>query len=74
MRDSVAELEDALQKINTLSGLLPICAGCKKIRDDDGFWNHMETYVSKHSDAEFTHSLCPACMVELYPDIAHEQE
>ena len=56
-----AELREALEGIKTLRGLVPICAQCKKIRDDRGYWQQVETYVHEHSEAEFTHSLCPAC-------------
>jgi CheY-like chemotaxis protein len=55
------KLQDALAKIKTLSGLLPICSSCKKVRDDKGYWNQIELYLRKHSDVEFTHSLCPVC-------------
>ncbi len=54
-------LQEALARIKTLNGLLPICASCKKIRDDKGYWNQIELYLREHSDVEFTHSLCPAC-------------
>jgi hypothetical protein len=67
--DRTRELQDALDKVNVLSGLLPICCSCKKIRDDDGYWQQVETFVEKHSDARFTHGLCPNCMDELYGDI-----
>jgi hypothetical protein len=66
---TISELKDALARVKQLSGLLPICASCKKIRDDKGYWNQLETYVSSHSSAEFTHSICPTCIKELYPDI-----
>jgi len=56
-------------EVKTLSGLLPICASCKKIRDDTGYWNQIETYIKAHSEADFSHSICPACAKELYPDI-----
>ena len=58
----------ALSKIKTLAGLLPICMHCKKIRDDDGYWNQLEAYVSAHSEAEFSHGICPECAKELYPN------
>jgi FixJ family two-component response regulator len=63
----VRELQDALDQIKTLNGLLPICASCKKIRDDSGYWNQLESYVEKHSGAQFSHSICPECMQKLYP-------
>jgi AmiR/NasT family two-component response regulator len=63
------ELEAALAKVKTLRGLLPICAGCKKIRDDRGYWQQVEDYVRDHSEAEFSHGLCPDCARRLYPDL-----
>ncbi len=65
----IAELEDALSRIKTLRGLLPICASCKKIRDDKGTWNHLETYLQSHSKAAFSHSYCPECADRLLSDI-----
>ena len=59
----------SLTEIKTLSGLLPICAKCKKIRDDKGYWKQIEEYISTHSDAEFSHSICPQCAKELYGDL-----
>lgn len=64
------KLEDALAKIKTLRGLLPICANCKKIRDDKGYWNQIENYITNHSDVFFSHSICPDCMRKLYPDLS----
>jgi PAS domain S-box-containing protein len=55
------ELQDALASVRTLQGLLPICAWCKKVRDDSGYWNELESYVRRHSDAEFSHGICPDC-------------
>ena len=57
----ISELKEALAEIKTLKGLIPICASCKKIRDDEGFWNQLEAYISKHTDAVFSHGLCPDC-------------
>ena len=65
----IQSLEKAISTIKALRGLIPICAKCKKIRDDKGFWNEVEHYISDHSDAEFTHSICPGCTEELYPDL-----
>jgi hypothetical protein len=65
------ELELALSDVKTLSGLLPICAGCKNIRDDKGYWNRIESYISDHSEADFTHGICPDCAEELYPEVVH---
>lgn len=62
----IVQLGDALSKIKTLSGFLPICANCKKIRDDKGYWNQIENYIQDHSEAEFTHGMCPECSDELY--------
>jgi CHASE3 domain sensor protein len=66
------QLREANSKLHTLSGLLPICAHCKSIRDDKGYWNQLEAYVQKHSEAKFTHGLCEKCIKELYPDVADE--
>jgi len=63
----ITELQEALSKVKLLSGFLPICASCKKIRDDKGYWNQIESYIRDHSDAEFSHGLCPECARELYP-------
>ncbi|HUJ69255.1 MAG TPA: response regulator, partial [Syntrophorhabdales bacterium] len=57
----IKELQEALAEIRTLKGFIPICASCKKIRDDEGYWNQLEAYISKHTDAIFTHSICPQC-------------
>ncbi len=63
------ELQEALVKIKTLSGLLPICASCKKIRDDQGYWTQLENYITEHTEVEFTHGCCPECMKKLYPEL-----
>lgn len=70
----IGELQEALSQVKTLRGLLPICANCKKVRDDGGYWHMVETYVRDHSDAEFTHTLCPECMAKLYPQYADSEE
>jgi PleD family two-component response regulator len=57
----VSQLKEALAEIKTLKGFIPICASCKKIRDDEGYWDQLEVYISKHTDAKFTHGLCPEC-------------
>jgi YesN/AraC family two-component response regulator len=62
------ELRMALDNIKVLSGLLPICANCKKIRDDKGYWEAVEGYFSKHSDVQFSHGICPDCIEKYYPD------
>jgi PAS domain S-box-containing protein len=66
----IRDLQDALANVKSLSGLLPICASCKKIRDDEGYWSQVESYIQKHSDATFTHGICPDCIKKLYPDLA----
>jgi hypothetical protein len=67
--DLILELQKASQEIKTLQGILPICASCKKIRDDQGYWKQIESYIREHSGAEFSHGLCPDCAKKLYPDI-----
>ena len=64
----IIELQDALLQVKTLSGMLPICARCKKIRDDKGYWQSVEHYVQEHSDAVFSHGICPKCLSEMYPE------
>ena len=70
---TVAELEEALDNVNRLSGLLPICASCKKIRDDRGYWTQIESYIKEHSEAEFSHSICPECVRKLYGDLGKKK-
>jgi PAS domain S-box-containing protein len=65
----IYELTEALARVKTLSGLLPICASCKKIRDDQGYWQQVETYIRQRSEADFTHGICPDCAQRLYPEI-----
>jgi signal transduction histidine kinase len=60
--------ELALAEIKQLKGMLPICSSCKKIRDDKGYWNHLELYIEEHSDASFSHGICPECIKKLYPE------
>jgi hypothetical protein len=69
VKERTQALEKALSEVKTLSGLLPICSSCKKIRDDTGYWNTVEHYVSRHTDANFTHGICPDCMDHLYPEL-----
>jgi len=66
------ELKEALAEVKTLRGLIPICSSCKKIRDDKGTWNRIDSYIAAHSEAEFTHSYCNDCIRKLYPDLADE--
>ena len=62
------ELELALDEVKRLRGILPICTKCKKIRDDQGYWQQIETYIREHSEADFSHGICPDCAKELYPE------
>lgn len=64
-----SELRETISRINQLNGLLPICASCKNIRDDKGYWNQIEGYIASHSHAEFSHCLCPSCAEKLYPEL-----
>lgn len=73
LEQRTAELEEALAHVKTLSGLIPICANCKKIRDDDGYWHHLELYIQDHSEALFSHGICPECAKKLYPDFYKEK-
>jgi PAS domain S-box-containing protein len=70
LRDTLAERDAALENVRVLSGLLPICAACKKIRDDAGEWQQMEAYISGHSQAKFSHGLCPDCARQYYEELA----
>ncbi|MDC7220591.1 MAG: hypothetical protein PQJ59_11715 [Spirochaetales bacterium] len=65
----MTKMQEALDEVKTLQGILPICSHCKRIRDDKGYWNQVETYMSRYSDLQFSHGLCPDCISELYPDI-----
>ena len=67
------ELHTALNEIKQLRGIIPICSSCKKIRDDSGFWHQVESYIHDHSEAEFSHSICPECMKKLYPDFIQNE-
>lgn len=66
------QLQAALDKVNLLSGLLPICSHCKKVRDDEGYWQEVEVYVSHHSEADFSHGICPDCVQKFYPEVYQE--
>ena len=68
----IAQLEEALSKVKTLSGLLPICSACKKIRDDQGYWNQMESYIQSRTEALFSHGICPDCLAEVKADFERE--
>jgi PAS domain S-box-containing protein len=70
----IGELQEALTRVKTLSGLLPICASCKKIRDDGGYWHQVEAYIRDYSEAEFSHGICPDCMKKLYPEFFEDNQ
>lgn len=70
----ICKLQEALEKVKLLSGFLPICSSCKKIRDDKGYWNQIEEYIRNHSEAEFSHGICPDCAKRLYPEIHARME
>ncbi len=69
----ISELKNALSEIKTLSGMLPICSSCKKIRNDKGYWQQLEEYLCMHSEAEFSHGICPECARKLYPDLYEDK-
>ncbi len=70
----IRALNEAIDQIKTLRGIVPICSSCKKIRDDQGFWQQVETYLLDHSEAQFSHGVCPECMPRLYPELAQDME
>ena len=70
LMDEQKHSQKYLDEIKTLQGILPICSHCKKIRNDEGVWNRLESYITQHSDAQFTHGVCPDCISEFYPEIA----
>jgi hypothetical protein len=72
LRVKQQELKEALDEVKTLSGLLPICSSCKKIRDDHGYWKQIDAYLTSHSDLLFSHGICPDCIKELYPEVYEE--
>ncbi len=71
-QDLVRKLQEALDKVKVLSGLIPICASCKQIRDDKGYWQSVEKYISEHTGANFTHGICPECVKKLYPEYSDD--
>ncbi|MFT3831442.1 MAG: response regulator transcription factor [Opitutaceae bacterium] len=74
LADKVCELQEALDQIKTLRGIVPICASCKRVRDDAGYWRQVEAYVAAHSEARFSHGICPDCMAKLYPEYIDGEE
>lgn len=73
MMENIRELQETLTHVDQLQGILPICAWCKKIRDDTKYWTSVEEYFSKYSEAKFTHSICPECFKDNYPEIAKKK-
>jgi PAS domain S-box-containing protein len=69
----IGQLQEALAEVKTLSGLLPLCSSCKRIRDDQGYWQQIEAYIRDHSEAEFSHSVCPECAKKLYPEVFEKE-
>jgi CheY-like chemotaxis protein len=65
----LVQLRDVTEQVKVLKGIIPICASCKDIRDDEGFWHQMEQYIHNHSEAQFSHGICPKCAEKLYPEI-----
>jgi len=65
----ICKLQKTIKEIKILQGILPICANCKKIRNDSGYWEQVEEYIQDRSDAQFSHGICPECAKKLYPDI-----
>ena len=74
LNEKVEELELALKEVRTLKGIVPICASCKNVRDDQGYWNRVETYLNEHTEAEFSHAVCPDCMKRLYPQFRDDEQ
>ena len=70
----IQELRLALDQVKTLRGIVPICASCKKIRDDKGYWSQVEVYVRDHTEADFSHGICPDCMTKLYPEFSQQDK
>jgi len=70
----IDKLQDALNRIRILRGIIPICASCKKVRDDKGYWNELELYIKEHSEADFSHGICPDCAEKLYPDFYRKKK
>jgi len=71
--ERTSQLQDALDSVKTLKGLIPICSHCKKVRDDKGYWSHIEAYIQEHSQADLSHSLCPSCIEHLYGEDMHSR-
>jgi DNA-binding response OmpR family regulator len=74
LNEKVDELKQALAEVRTLKGIVPICANCKNVRDDQGYWNRVESYLNEHTEADFTHAVCPDCMKRLYPQFKDDSD
>lgn len=74
LKKTVEELQESIEKVKQLTGLLPICSACKKIRDDKGYWQAVEKYLMDHTDAKLTHSVCPDCAYTLYPEFMEKKK
>jgi len=74
LKEKVAELAQALQHVKTLQGIIPICMHCHSIRNDDKAWDKLESYIEHHSDAQFSHSICPTCLTRYYPEYSDDQK
>ncbi len=70
----INELQTALEEIKSLRGIIPICSTCKRIRDDEGYWEQVDDYISKHTQVHLSHGICPECMKTLYPELSKEEE
>lgn len=70
----IGSLRQAFEQIKTLKGFIPICASCKNVRDDKGFWHQVESYIRDHSEAEFSHGICPECAIKLYPEFVRREK
>ena len=73
LKKTVSDLQNALAQVKLLTGLIPMCAGCKKIKDDHGYWQEVSNYITDHSNAQVSHSLCNECIIKLYPDVARKK-
>jgi len=73
-QELISDLQDALDEIKTLRGIVPICSFCKKVRDDKGFWSQVEAYVSQHTEAKFSHGICPECKIKYYPELYDKED
>jgi hypothetical protein len=72
--DLIERLQTAINEVRTLKGFIPICASCKKVRTDEGYWEQIEKYIKDRSDAEFSHGICPECAEVLYPDLVKKKK